>query len=128
MNILLIDDDRFVVTSLIKNIDWKTLGFDKVFTAYNITDAKDIITYNNVDLLLSDIDMPNGNGLELLTWIRQNHDDMPVIFLTNYADFDYARKALTLKSFHYFLKPIEFGKLTSIIKDATLQLTEFNRF
>ena len=71
MNILLIDDDRFVIASLMKNIDWKLLGFDKVFTAYNITDAKDIITQNNVDLLLSDIDMPNGNGLELLTWIRQ---------------------------------------------------------
>lgn len=126
MNILLIDDDRFVVTSLIKNIDWQTLGFDNVFTAYNISDAKDIITNNTVDLLLSDIDMPNGNGLELLTWVRQNHNDMPVIFLTNYADFDYAQKALTLKSFHYFLKPIEFGKLTSIIKDATLQLTKQN--
>ena len=126
MNILLVDDDRFVITSLIKNIDWKELSFDKVFTAYNITDAKNIITHNNVDLLISDIDMPNGNGLELLTWIRQNHDDMPAIFLTNYADFDYARKALSLKTFHYFLKPIEFDKLTSIIKDATLQLTKQN--
>ncbi|MCM1143153.1 MAG: response regulator [Blautia sp.] len=126
MKILLVDDDRFVIASLVKNIDWKDLGFDEIFTAYNITDAKDIITYNHVDLLLSDIDMPNGNGLELLTWIRQNHDDMPVIFLTNYADFTYAQKALSLKSFHYFLKPIEFGKLTSIIKDATLQLTRQN--
>lgn len=126
MNILLIDDDRFVIASLIKNIDWKELGFGNVFTAYNITDAKDIITQNNVDLLLSDIDMPNGSGLELLTWIRQNHNNMPAIFLTNYADFDYARKALSLKTFHYFLKPIEFGKLTSIIKEATLQLTKQN--
>ena len=126
MNILLIDDDRFVIASLMKNIDWKLLGFDKVFTAYNITDAKNIITQNSVDLLLSDIDMPNGNGLELLTWIRQNHNNMPAIFLTNYADFDYARKALSLKTFHYFLKPIEFDKLTSIIKDATLQLTRQN--
>ena len=124
MNILLIDDDRFVIAALMKNIDWKGLGFDSVYTAYNITDAKEIITQNNVDLLLSDIDMPNGNGLELLTWIRQNHDEMPVIFLTNYADFDYARKALTLKTFHYFLKPIEFDKLTAIIKDAALQLTK----
>lgn len=124
MNILLIDDDRFVIASLMKNIAWKELGFDNVFTAYNITDAKNIIVENTVDLLLSDIDMPNGNGLELLTWIRQNHNNMPAIFLTNYADFDYAQKALTLKTFHYFLKPIEFGKLASIIKDATLQLTK----
>ncbi|MDE6053167.1 MAG: response regulator, partial [Lachnospiraceae bacterium] len=126
MKILLIDDDRFVIASLMKNIDWAALGFDKVLTAYNITDAKEILSHNHVDLLLSDIDMPNGNGLELLTWIRQNHNDMPVILLTNYADFDYAQKALSLKTFHYFLKPIESGKLTSIIKDATLQLTRQN--
>lgn len=126
MNILLIDDDRFVIASLMKNIDWNLLGFDSVFTAYNIADAKDIIIHSDIDLLLSDIDMPNGSGLELLTWIRQNHDDMPVIFLTNFADFDYAQKALTLKTFHYFLKPIEFDKLSAIIKDAALQLTKQN--
>lgn len=121
MNILIVDDDRFVIASLTNGIDWKKLGFDNIFTAGNITNAKSIISQNTIDLLLSDIDMPNGNGLDLLAWIRENHNDMPVIFLTNYADFDYAQKALHLKSFHYFLKPIDFEKLTSIIIEATLQ-------
>lgn len=124
MNILIVDDDRFVIASLKNGIDWETLGFDNIYTAGNIASAKTIISENTIDLLLSDIDMPNGNGLELLTWIRENHNDMPVIFLTNYADFDYAQKALHLKSFHYFLKPIEFEKLSAIIMDATLELTK----
>lgn len=126
MNVLIVDDDRFVVASLTKGLNWSKLGFTNIYTAYNIIDAKRIITETSIDLLLSDIDMPLGSGLELLAWIRDNHNDMPVIFLTNYADFNYAQKALALKSFHYFLKPIEYGKLTKIIEEATLQLSQHN--
>lgn len=126
MNVLLVDDDRFVIASLMKGIHWDELGFDGIFTAQNIADAKSIIEQNSIDFLLSDIDMPNGNGLDLLAWIRENHNEMPVIFLTNYADFYYAQRAINLKSFHYFLKPIEFDKLTNIIKEVTAQLTQQN--
>ncbi|WP_310602148.1 response regulator transcription factor [Anaerosporobacter sp.] len=126
MNVLLVDDDRFVLASLMKGIHWEDLGFNGVFTAQNITDAKSIIENNPIDFLLSDIDMPNGNGLDLLTWIRDKHDEMPVIFLTNYADFYYAQKAIHLKTFHYFLKPIKFDKLTNIIKEVTAQLLQQN--
>ncbi len=126
MKVLLVDDDRFVLASLTQNIDWESLHFDHVYTAKNITEAKEILSGGQIDLLLSDIDMPNGSGLDLLTWIRENQNDMPVIFLTNYADFSYAQKAVSLKSFHYFLKPIEFDKLIPIIKEATKQLSRQN--
>lgn len=123
MNVLIVDDDRFVVASLENGIHWKELGFDHIYTAYNITDAKNYLINTPIHLLLSDIDMPYGNGLELLTWIREQKNELPVIFLTNYADFEYAQQALALKSFHYFLKPIEFESLTKIIKDAIRQIT-----
>lgn len=126
MNVLLVDDDRFVVASLMKGIHWKELGFDNVFSAYNITEAWNVIEQNSIDLLLSDIDMPNGSGLDLLSLIRENHNDMQAIFLTNYADFYYAQKAISLKSFHYFLKPIDLNKLTDIIKDFTSQFAQRN--
>lgn len=122
MKALIVDDDKFVIAALLNGIDWYSIGFAQPFTAYNITDAKKIIETEAVDLLLSDIDMPNGSGLDLLTWIRDQGNDMNVIFLTNYADFTYAQKALELKSFHYFLKPIEYDKLTSVIKDATKKI------
>lgn len=126
MNVLIVDDDRFVVAALVKGLPWDSLGFTNIYTAYNITEAKSIINKNAVDLLLCDIDMPQGTGLDLLAWIRDHHNNMPAIFLTNYANFDYAQKALALKSFHYFLKPIEYDKLTTIIKDATIQLLKQN--
>lgn len=122
MNVLIVDDDRFVIASLEKGLNWSALGFSKVYTAYNITSAKTIIEENTIHLLISDIDMPQGSGLDLLSWIRERDDDITTIFLTNYADFNYAQKAVELKTFHYFLKPIEFDKLEKIIQDATAHL------
>lgn len=122
MNVLIVDDDRFVVASLERGVHWSALGFNKIYTAYNIASAQAIIEENTIDLLLSDIDMPQGSGLELLSWMRDRHDDTLTIFLTNYADFNYAQKAMELKTFRYFLKPIEFDKLEKIIQDATSHL------
>ncbi|HIU76027.1 MAG TPA: response regulator [Candidatus Pelethocola excrementipullorum] len=126
MNVLIVDDDRFVVESLELGVHWTDLGFSNVYKAYNIQTAKELLNTCSIDLLLSDIDMPHGSGLDLLTWIRDKNSDLPVIFLTNYADFTYAQKAVELKSFHYFLKPIEFEKLTKIIQDATVTLAKQN--
>lgn len=118
MKALLVDDDRFVIIALQKGIDWKSLGIDETFTAYNIADAGKIIEKEHIDLLLSDIDMPHGSGLELLTKVRELGLTIPAIFMTNYADFGYAQKALELKSFHYYLKPIDYDELSKIIRQA----------
>lgn len=122
MNVLIVDDDRFVVAALKNGIPWENLGFFRIYSAYNINEAKKIILAERVDLLLCDIDMPHGSGLDLLAWIRDTSSDMLVIFLTNYANFEYAQKALELHSFYYFLKPVEFDRLAEIIRSATRQL------
>lgn len=118
MNVLLVDDDRFVIAALQKGIDWESLGIKQVFTAYDIQKAQEILSDFSIDLLLSDIDMPHGSGLDLLGIIREQGNRIPTIFLTNYADFSYAKRALELRSFHYFLKPIDYPELTRIIKKA----------
>ncbi len=124
MNILLVDDDRFVIAALKQNMDWHSLGITTVFTAYDIKTAQDILSKNTVDLLLSDIDMPHGSGLDLLGILREQGNSIPAIFLTNYADFSYAKRALELRSFHYFLKPIDYEELTKIIRQALMEASD----
>ena len=121
MRVLIIDDDRYVVASLQKMVRWDSLGFDEVYTAAEIATAKKILQEKHLHLVISDIDMPNGTGLDLLAWIREQGNEVPVIFLTNYADFSYAQRAVELHSFHYFLKPIQYGRLEEIIREATKQ-------
>ncbi|MEH7118671.1 response regulator [Neobacillus vireti] len=118
MKVLIVDDDRFVVSALEQKMDWTSLEIDQIYTAYNIRQARKILEENTIHILICDIEMPQGSGLELLSWIRSEGFDVQTIFLTNFADFNYAQKAIELQSFEYYLKPIEFEKLELIIKKA----------
>ncbi|WP_127591786.1 response regulator [Paenibacillus lautus] len=124
MNVLLVDDDYFVVAALEKKIDWKALSIEQVHTAYSVAQARDILQQHSVQILICDIEMPQGSGLELLAWIREEQYSIQTIFLTNYADFNYAQKAIELQSLDYFLKPIEFDKLSLIISKAAYKAKE----
>lgn len=124
MNILIVDDDRFVITALRKKIAWDQLGITGIFTAGNIYQAQEIFKSGKIDILLSDIEMPGGSGLELLSWLRQEHYEVQAIFLTNYANFNYAQKAIALQSFEYYLKPIEYDKLSLILQKAVQKVYE----
>ncbi|GLX68609.1 response regulator transcription factor [Paenibacillus glycanilyticus] len=124
MNALVVDDDYFVVTALEKKIDWASLGIESVFTAHNVAQSREILMNHKVQILISDIEMPQGSGLELLAWIREENYPVQAIFLTNYADFNYAQKAIELRSFEYFLKPIQFDKLMLIIRKAVERAQE----
>ena len=61
MNVLIIDDDRFVVAALEKKVMWRELGVERVYTAYNIRQARKVIEENTIQLMLCDIEMPQGS-------------------------------------------------------------------
>ncbi|MDK8380684.1 MULTISPECIES: helix-turn-helix domain-containing protein [unclassified Granulicatella] len=124
MNILLVDDDRFIIEALREKIRWARLKIDNVYAANSLTQAQAIIKEYPIHLMISDIEMPQGSGLELLSWVRNENYDIKTIFLTNYADFNYAQKAIELQSFEYYLKPINFEKLEFIIQKALDKITE----
>ena len=122
MNVLLVDDDRFVIAALEKKIDWNALSITDVYTACNVTQAQTIMTQNNINICVCDIEMPGKSGLDLLSWVRENNMDTLFIFLTSYADFSYAQKAISLSSMDYLLKPIDFSKLSQILEKATAKV------
>ena len=76
ISILIVDDDKLVVEKLVEGVNWKQLGIRTVLTACNIRQAKEILEEVAVDILLSDIEMPQGSGLELLEWVRDK--EIPV--------------------------------------------------
>ncbi|MGT2753877.1 response regulator transcription factor [Streptococcus ovis] len=118
MKVLLVDDDAYIIQALNEKIDWYSIGVNQVFSAYNMKQAQDILKEQAIDLLISDIEMPQGSGLELLAWVREENLTTQAIFLTNYADFNYAQKAIELQSFEYYLKPIDFERFGFIIQKA----------
>lgn len=118
MNILIVDDDAYVIEALQKGIDWHQLEIDQVFTAYNVKKAKQILESETIHILLCDIEMPKESGLSLLKWVREKNFLIQNIFLTSYGDFEYASQAIELQTFSYALKPIAYDKLKVIIQNA----------
>lgn len=88
MNVLLVDDDRFVIAALEKKINWSALNISGVYTACNVKQAQNILTQHNIHICVCDIEMPGKSGLDLLSWVREEKMDPLFIFLTSYADFN----------------------------------------
>ncbi|MDD7740421.1 MAG: response regulator [Fusicatenibacter sp.] len=124
IRILIVDDDKLLVKKLEETVNWEKLGITMVFTANNIRQAQSILGEYPVDILLCDIDMPQGNGLELLEWIRNRKLDVECIFLSSYANFAYAQMALKLSSRDYLLKPISNAELEAAIGKVVKTIRE----
>ncbi|MDD2955175.1 MAG: helix-turn-helix domain-containing protein [Oscillospiraceae bacterium] len=124
MNILIVDDDRFVLEGIRQGIDWSSMPFEQVYMAQSVRKAKEILQTVPIGILVSDIEMPHESGLDLLRWVNEQGILLQNIFLTSYAEFSYAQQAVVLGSFHYFLKPIEYSELREIILKAAEKAAE----
>lgn len=124
MNILIVDDDKYILEGICLGVQWDILPITKILTARNAADARRILQQEHIDILLCDIEMPQENGLDLLAWLRGQGSDIQTVFLTSYAEFNYAQRALELGSFEYFLKPVAYDKLTRLISDAAQKVRQ----
>ncbi len=124
MNILIVDDEFYIVQGIIKNTDWAMLGIDNVSAAYSMKQAQEIFLSRHVDILLSDIEMPKGTGLELLEWAHDNGYAPVSLLLTGHRRFDYAQKAIHMQCIDYILKPVETSVLEAQISHAVKKARE----
>jgi len=124
MNILLVDDDQYIIDTIKNMVNWENIGIDSIYTANNIRQAQNIVERFDIHLMLCDIEMPQGTGLELIEWERVHQDKIQVIFLTSYAEFNYACKAVQLRGFDYLLKPVSYEKLEQILIKAVEKIKE----
>ncbi len=124
MQLLIVDDEIHAVRGIKAGVDWEKLGFEKVHEAFNIRQAKEVFTSHNIDILICDIEMPEGDGFELLSWKREYYPDCESLFLTCHADFVYAQKAIQLGSMDYLLKPVRFTELEKTVQKAIDKLAK----
>ncbi len=106
MNLLIVDDEYFIVQGLVEMIDKESLGIDRIFTAYSAKNGRQIIEREEVDLLLVDVEMPQETGLEMLERLRLDGIRLTTIILSGHQRFDYAQEAIRYHCFNYLLKPI----------------------
>lgn len=122
--LLLVDDESLAVEGIQAAVDWARLGVNEVYTAFDMHQAKEIFGRVPIDVMLCDIEMPQGSGLELLAWVREHYPRTESVFLTCHADFHYAKQAIQLGSVDYLLKPIPIPELENVIAKAIAKKNE----
>ena len=102
-------------------INWKSLGIDQVFTCGNIKAARQICQESDIQIMICDIEMPNGTGLDLAKWLSENYPDLLILFLTCHSDFSFAKEAISCRAFAYLLKPFDIEEISQAVKEAVQQ-------
>lgn len=95
--------------------------FAEVFSAYDGLEGWKMYQEKCPDIILTDIEMPRMDGLELIRRIRENDTDTPIVILSSYSHQHYLFNAIPLKLEEYLLKPITLNKL-----DTLFQILERN--
>ncbi|RIX59201.1 helix-turn-helix domain-containing protein [Paenibacillus nanensis] len=128
MRRLLIVDDEAIITDGLAEI-FGRLGLPglEICKAYSGGEALDWLNSTRIDIVLSDIRMPELNGLELLEVIRSGWPRCRVIFLTGYNDFDSVYQAIQVWGVRYLLKTEGYDKVISEVKEALRELDEGHR-
>ena len=121
MNLLIVDDEYYSAESTKKKITENTRFFEEIYCAYNITQGLECFARHDIAVMILDIEMPGGSGLELLDHIRRQGLDTICIFLTAYAKFEYISKAMRLTSIDYLLKPVAMEELLAAVSKAVDQ-------
>ena len=113
--VVVIDDEFFLRQSLIRSDFWDKLGFEVVGEAENGQEGFELIQEKLPHVALVDISMPVMNGLQLVKKLREVNNDIEVIIVSGYSEFEYAQKCISLRVSDYILKPINDEELKAIL-------------
>lgn len=120
--VVIVDDDRIIRKGLSSVIPWAEHGFELVGVAADGEEGLELIKANQPQIVISDIQMPFMNGLEMTKAIKDLDMNTKIILLTGYEDFKYAHEAIKLKAFDYLLKPVETSELIEKLIQASTEL------
>ena len=103
-DILIIDD---VVTLGLMLKTWFSKKGFHARTAINIGDAKKSVQEHKPDLIISDMRLPDGSGLDLIKWVKEHYSDIVIIVMTSYADIQSAVECIRSGAYDYVAKPLD---------------------
>ncbi|MBU2490233.1 MAG: response regulator [Proteobacteria bacterium] len=116
-NILLVDDERSLLLSMAEGLEAYVREF-KVHTAMNGREALEIFDSHPVDLVVTDLRMPEMEGFELLDWMRERHPEVPAIVLSAFVTPRIKDKLKEMGASEVLAKPLDFRKLAASILAA----------
>ncbi|GAB6088426.1 response regulator transcription factor [Spirochaeta dissipatitropha] len=121
MNVMLVEDEQLLLEELAETFSWEGCGCRLLGTAGSYAEAVEKIPGLRIDLLITDIQLPDGNGIELVEQIRPK----AAIIITGHSQIDYAQRALRAGVADFLLKPIDDAELRKAIQRAAERCADF---
>lgn len=113
--VLIAEDELLIREGLVETIAWESLQTEVVATARNGKEALALAKDADIDILITDIQMPGCDGISLITQMKKFREDLRCIIVSGYDNFSYAQQAIRLGVTEYILKPIDIDQLTEAI-------------
>ncbi|MBC8018883.1 MAG: response regulator [Verrucomicrobia bacterium] len=130
-NILVVDDEIMVCRGISLILSQSVLPLGEIFIAQNGFEALDLIRLERIDLVITDIQMEQMNGIELMETIFLENPAIPVLVLSAHGEFEYAQKAMKFGAKEYIVKPVRPDHLISIVgkalEDREMMLRSFEK-
>ena len=115
---MIVEDEELIRQGLTSLVDYEQFGMTVINQAENGREAWEKFQDQPADILLTDINMPQMNGLDLAHLVKEQSPSCHIIFLTGYDDFEFARKAIKLGADDYLPKPFHLAELNARIKSV----------
>lgn len=122
--VLLVDDEYMITEGLKRLIPFEKWDMEVVATANHADDALDYVREHPVDIVISDVNMPDKTGLEMIQEMKDLLPDAYYILLSGYQEFDYVKKAMNLSVVDYLVKPVDKVELGHLLEKIVTQLRD----
>ncbi len=113
--LLLVEDEAAIKSKLMQNVPWSDYGFEPVLGASNGLEALAVLEQHSIKIMVTDIQMPRMNGIELLKEVKKRGYRMKIIVISGFAEFEYAQESIKLNVSDYLLKPFASRRLLEAV-------------
>ncbi|MCD8022746.1 MAG: response regulator [Lachnospiraceae bacterium] len=118
MRLLIVEDEQVTREHLKSMLDFQKLGFTEVMLAANGEEGLKKALRSKPDVVLTDIRMPRMDGITMAEKIKQQIPNCQIIFLSAYAELEYYKAAIRLKTVSYVEKPVASAELERVLTEA----------
>jgi two-component system, OmpR family, response regulator VanR len=125
LTILYVEDEKAIRENIKKVL---IILCEKIYDVESSEEAKSILENNHIDIIITDINLPNTNGIDFIKELRLIDKTIPVILLSAYTNKEYLLAAAKLKLVDYLTKPIDFKELSKALHNCVYDILDNSRY
>jgi len=121
--LVIVDDEEKILEGISELFPWNNIGFQVVARFVDARSALAYVNSNPVDVVMSDISMPDMNGIELTKELKK-FPELKIVLFSSFRDYEYMRAAIHYGIWDYLLKPIRYEELVACFEKIRVALDE----